>query len=270
MKNYILILLSAIFCISCEDVIDVDLETSDPRLVIEATVNVEENGTVSAIVKLSETAPFFDNVIPPVTDAIVTITSENGEVFNFPHVGEGVYTSDFIPVLETAYTLEVVHNNETYTATESLNTVVPLEDEVEQENDGGFTGEEIELTAFFTDPQGVDNFYLIEILVDDSQTDEGIEAFSDEFFDGNTIPIFYVNEILEPGVTVTFNLFGVDEEFFNFMTILLQQIEDGGGGPFETQPATVRGNMINQTNPNNFPLGYFRISEKSTIIYTVQ
>jgi hypothetical protein len=54
------------------------------------------------------------------------------------------------------------------------------------------------------------------------------------------------------------------------MIVLLQQTEDGGGGPFETQPATVRGNMINQTNPDNFPLGYFRISEISTIVYTVQ
>ena len=54
------------------------------------------------------------------------------------------------------------------------------------------------------------------------------------------------------------------------MFILLQQTSDQGGGPFETQPATVRGNIVNQTNPDNYPLGYFRVSEVSTLNYTVQ
>ena len=54
------------------------------------------------------------------------------------------------------------------------------------------------------------------------------------------------------------------------MFILLQQIEEQGGGPFETQPATVRGNIINQTNPDNFALGYFRLSEVDEFIYTIE
>jgi hypothetical protein len=54
------------------------------------------------------------------------------------------------------------------------------------------------------------------------------------------------------------------------MFILLQQGSDQGGGPFETQPATVRGNMINETNSDNFPLGYFRVSEVSTLTYVVE
>jgi hypothetical protein len=77
-------------------------------------------------------------------------------------------------------------------------------------------------------------------------------------------------EDLTEGDIVTFNLFGVDEDFYNFMVVLLQQIDDGGGGPFETQPATVKGNILNITNEDNFPLGYFRISEMSTLEYTVQ
>ena len=36
------------------------------------------------------------------------------------------------------------------------------------------------------------------------------------------------------------------------MFILLQQGGEDGGGPFETQPATVRGNCINQTNSELF------------------
>ena len=54
------------------------------------------------------------------------------------------------------------------------------------------------------------------------------------------------------------------------MFILLQQSSDQSDGPFETQPATVRGNFVNQTNEANFPLGYFRISEVSILTYTVE
>ncbi|MGK0386012.1 MAG: hypothetical protein ACI849_000618 [Patiriisocius sp.] len=266
MKNNILILLTTLLFISCEDVIEVDLENSEPKLVIEATINVLEDGTSTAVVLLTETAPFFDDIIPPVTDATVIITANTGEVFNFPHVGNGTYTTDFTPILDTNYTLEIIHDGETYTATESLNLVPPLE-EVVQDDESGFGGDEIELKVFFTDPAGVQNFYLIEAL---SIRGDERDSFNDEFFDGNRVNGFYLPEDLATGDEVIFNLFGVDEDFFNFMVVLLQQTEDGGGGPFETQPATVRGNMINQTNPDNFPLGYFRISEISTIVYTVQ
>ena len=80
----------------------------------------------------------------------------------------------------------------------------------------------------------------------------------------------FLVEDLQPDDEVDFVLSGVDQEFYNFMFILLQQGSDDSGGPFETQPATVRGNIVNTTNPDNFPLGYFRVSEISTLSYTVQ
>ena len=41
---------------------------------------------------------------------------------------------------------------------------------------------------------------------------------------------------------------GIDERHFNFMTILINQTQDGGS-PFDTTPSTVRGNLSNMTNP---------------------
>ena len=54
------------------------------------------------------------------------------------------------------------------------------------------------------------------------------------------------------------------------MFTLLQQGSEDNNGPFETQPATLRGNCINQTNQENFPFGYFRLSEVDEVIYTIQ
>ncbi len=251
---------------SCEDVIEVDLNTAAPRLVVEANINLLENGTSESTVKLTTTAPFFDNQIPVVNDAIVTITASNGEVSPFTYSENGIYVSNLIPQENIEYTLEIIYNNETYTSTNTLRKAVPLEF-VTQRNDGGFSGEDIELKAFFTDPGGIQNFYYFEGL---SNAGDSFDVLDDEFFDGNTIFGFYLIEDLEQGDVVTFNLYGVDQQFYNFMFILLQQISDGGGGPFETQPATVRGNVVNRNNTDNFPLGYFRISEKYTLIYTVE
>lgn len=265
--NKLLYFLAAIIFISCEDVVEIDLNESAPKLVIEATMhrNLADSASTS-FVKLTTTAPFFENVIPEVTTATVTITDENGISYDFVYTQNGMYEGTIFIEDNVAYTLEVLYEGETYSATESIEKVAPLEF-VEQNDDGGFSGDEIELKAFFTDPAGVENYYFFEGL---SNRGNVYDTFYDEFFDGNPIFGFYVVEDLEAGDEVNFQLSGVDEQFYNFMLILLQQGSDDSGGPFETQPATVRGNIVNLTDQQNFPLGYFRISEISTLSYTVQ
>ena len=63
---------------------------------------------------------------------------------------------------------------------------------------------------------------------------------------------------------------GISKAFYEYMNILLHQNSEEGGGPFETTPATVRGNCINETNPDNFHFGYFRLSEVDEITYIVE
>lgn len=54
------------------------------------------------------------------------------------------------------------------------------------------------------------------------------------------------------------------------MSLLLTQTNSELGGPFEAQPATLRGNIINQTTSSNFPLGFFRASEIDEVEYIIQ
>lgn len=266
----ITLLFSVFFFISCEEVIDVELNESDPKLVVEATMfRLLEDQSGATEIKLSLTAPFFDTIIPTVTDAQVTITDSNNNSFVFTHLENGRYVSEtnLIPQDNTDYTLTIIYNGETYTATEQIEQVFPWEDEVEQDNEGGFFSDEIEVKAFWSDPIDEENYYYVTIF---SERGDEIDIASDEFFNGNRIFATYSDEDLVAGDELTFQLEGVDRNFNNFMFVLLQQSSDGGGGPFETQPATVRGNVINETNPDNFPLGYFRISERDILTYTVQ
>jgi len=270
MKKYVYILLSVLI-FSCEDVIDVDLNTAAPRLVIDASLNWFK-GTVGneQQIKLTLTAPFFDAEVPPATGAEVRVIKASDDVFIFTEVGStGVYmNSNFIPQLDETYELEIIYEGETYRGTETMNSVVEVEF-VEQNDEGGFSGEETELKAFYTDPADEDNYYFFE-FISDIPVIPALEVYDDEFTDGNQIFGFYTEEDLETGDIVVIRNYGVSERFYEFMFLLLQQNNDEGGGPFETQPATVRGNCINETNPDNFPLGYFRASEASEFIYTVQ
>jgi hypothetical protein len=268
--QYIL-LFGLISIVSCEEVIDVELDTAEPKLVIDASLNWIKGTTGnSQFIKLSLTAPFFDNNIPPANNAIVTVTDSNSNTFNFLEQGNsGIYVNErFIPEINGNYSLTIIYDNETYVATESLKSVSPI-DFVEQKNDGGFSGEEIEIKAFYTDPAGIENFYLFEFMViRDSSI--SLEVYDDEFTDGNQIFAFYSNEDIKTGDELIIRNSGISERTYEFTNLLLEQTDENNGSPFEAQPATVRGNCVNQTNPKNFPLGYFRVTETDVFTYIVQ
>ena len=270
MKKFTYILM-VLLAFSCEDSINLDLNDAPPKLVIDASINWFKDTTGNEqSVKLSLSAPYFDANVPPANGASVMITDTNNHEFNFVEDGlTGTYKNlDFIPVINQTYTLNILYKGELYTGTETLKSVTPI-DYVEQNDQGGFTGEETELKAFYHDPADEENYYFFE-FISDIPVIPSLEVYEDQFTNGNQIFGFYTEKDLTTGDVVTIRNYGVSKRFYNYMFILLQQNSDTGGGPFETQPATIRGNCINQTNPENFPLGYFRLSEVSELIYTVQ
>ena len=270
MKKLIIIVISTFITTSCEDVIDVNLNNAQPRLVIDASIKwIKGTAGNEQSIKLTLTAPYFDTEIPPATGAEVIISDSNNTYIFIEDGSTGIYNNNtFIPVINETYTLTITYEGEVYTAIETLTSVVPIEF-VEQNDEGGFSGEETELKAFYTDPADEENYYFFE-FISDIPVIPSLEVYDDEFTNGNQIFGFYTEEDLEPSDEVTINIHGISEQFYNYMFILLQQNSDEGGGPFETQPATVRGNCINQTNQDNFPLGYFRLSEVDEFIYVVQ
>jgi hypothetical protein len=141
-------------------------------------------------------------------------------------------------------------------------------DSIDQNNEGGFSGEDIELKAFYTDPEGVENYYLFKFFAPFLAFPD-FSAFDDEFNDGNRIFGLFSEEDLEPGMEVTIQLHGISRDYFNFLEILLAQA-GSAGGPFETQPATVRGNIKNENDSEELIFGYFGLSEVDEVTYTIQ
>ncbi|MDX1544487.1 MAG: DUF4249 domain-containing protein [Christiangramia sp.] len=262
-----LLLFIILFLISCEEVVNIELEKSEPRLVIEASI-IWEKGTAGTNqrILISRTSGFYEEERKGVENAQVRIISENGDSFNFDHVEEGNYlNTQFRPVLNTRYDLEVNYENETYSASETLIPVTDI-DYVEQTEAGGFSGEDIEIKAYYTDPADQENYYLFKF----SNENVSLEFYEDEFTNGNQIFGYYSKEDIEPGDTIGIELQGISKDYYEYLFILRSQIGTNEGGPFETMPAIVKGNIINQTNPDNYPFGYFRLSEMDFTNYTVE
>ena len=82
-KKFLLMLL----CISiytCEEPISLDLNTSEPKLVIEASINwIKGTPGNEQEIKLSLTAPYYDLETPPANNAIVAIFDSNNNQYNF-------------------------------------------------------------------------------------------------------------------------------------------------------------------------------------------
>lgn len=271
MKKIIYIITISLLIFSCEDVIDLEVPILEPKLVIEASINWLKGTTGNEQeIKLTLSAPYFDSEVPPANGAQIVITDTNNNTFQFVENGNtGIYqNSTFIPTFNGDYFLTISYQGETFTASETLKSV-PEIDYIEQNNDGGFSGEETEIKAYFTDPEDEENYYFFEIS-NDVVVNPSLEVYKDEFINGNSIFGFYSEEDLSAGDELIIRNHGISDRFYEFMFILLQQNGEDGGGPFETQPTTVRGNCINQTNSDNFPLGYFRLSEVDEFIYIIE
>ncbi|TYA74163.1 DUF4249 domain-containing protein [Seonamhaeicola marinus] len=281
MKTYIksLVVLLFITITACEDVVDVTVPTATPRLVIEASLDWQKGTTGNEqIVKLSTSTPYFDsNRNNPVTNATVTVTNVNsGVMYNFVNQNNGTYSiNNFEPVLGNTYNLEIVYNNETYTASETLVSVSPIK-RVEQSIDGGFDDEVLDVSIFWDDPVDEENYYLLRFY-EQGDIVPVLETQQDEFVNGNELDEFFEKESddsdefeeFNPGDVVEMSLYGISKQYDHYINILIEQY-DAAGDPFSTIPGKLKGNCINQTNPENFAFGYFRLSEFDTVTYTFQ
>ncbi len=266
LKKYALVFLFFILLTGCEEVVQVDLKESEPRLVVEASLiwfkNTEGN---QQQIRITETTGFYDGETTGVENAVVRVTNEEGVMFAFDHTSKGIYTTnEFIPEINSTYELEIEYDGNIYTATEKMIPVSGL-DYVEQTATGGFAGDEIEIKAYYTDPEDEENYYLFK-FIDEMIT---LEIYEDEFTDGNQIFGYYSNEDIKEGDIITILMEGISKRYYEYLFILRSQIGTNDGGPFETMPATVKGNIINRTDRDNFPFGYFRLSEADSTTYIV-
>lgn len=262
-------LLVVLLLFSCEEVIDVELPTSDPRLAVDAIIGYNENDgnpiTLGQVV-LTLTAPFLNAEIPSAIGATVNIINEStGEVFQLSEIEPGVFRDGF-PNLEfnIDYTLEIIYEDEIYRATEQL---IPTGEITNVEQGDGFIFDEeneTEIIVSFDDIPNQRNFYLFAFGFDNYLVTD------DEFYADGGLTFSYFYEDIEANDLLSITLFGIDQKFASYLDQALVQSGENGGGPFQVPTSAVRGNIVNTTNNGNFPFGYFSISEFDIEVITIE
>lgn len=269
--NLLILFFTALFFTSCEEVVDVDLKTEPPKLVVEAVINWTKGTTGNQqMIKLTTTADYYNPQIPVVSGATVSIKNSTNKVFTFieiPKTGQYVCTN-FEPVINETYVLTIISGGNTYTATETLKSVASIT-RIEQKNDGGIMKDEIEVKAYFNDPTNETNYYLYHYTYSNKIL-SSYSAVEDRFFNGNEFFSSSNNDDLKTGDQVEISHIGISKSYYNYMNILISIAGDNSGGPFQSPPATVRGNVINTTNASDYPLGYFSLGEIDTKKYTIE
>jgi len=279
MKRILIGLIVGFAFISCQDVIDVDLSSENPRLIIDALIRVDSNqATTNVVIKVSETSSFFETIPAANLQQITLINLDLPEGSTNPpelieeEPGTGIYSKVFATeyLLTGRLFLQVDFEDKIFVATAQFIPTVPI-DTITQGDGILFHEGDTEVIMTYTDYADREDFYLFDFdfgnfLVTQDEFYQGQEFKFSYFYDGE-------NDKLEPGDVVEISVMGIDEDFFNYMDQLILQSEEGFG-PFDTPALTVRGNFINVTdinnidNLNNFALGYFAIAQeyKNTLI----
>ena len=246
--NIITIFLLGLFT-SCEDIIKLDLRSSDPQIVIEGVVTTQPG---PYFVKISKSTDFYEpGIYPPVTGALVEITDNAGNNEILTEVSEGSYIAQSITGQSgRVYTLNVTIDTEEYSAESVMVNVVEI-DSLRLEffsgtdfRDGGYY-----LHCFFTDPPETGNNYRIITYVN-GEMDKTIFLVDDKFINGNSVDYYIYNVAYQPGDTALVQLISVDLNVYNYYMTLLSVINQPGGGS-PANPANPNSNLTNGA------LGYF-------------
>lgn len=271
--------------LGCEDVIDIAVPQTPPRLSIDALIRLDAGAsTTTAQVKASLTSAFFEDITTAELSSIsitnpeyVPTSALDSQSLILSEISPGIYQGTKGTQFFTDGELQLVieHDGQQYLAQTQYVPSTPLLN-LEQGDGTLFTGNETEVEVSFIDEEERSDFYLVDLDFGDYLVTE------DEFYNGQTFTFsYFYDDKVEKGSEITVSLLGVDEPFYNYMNQVIVQ-SGGDQGPFQTPSATVRGNIINVTtidninsfdnveDSDNFALGYFAVCQTFTESITIE
>jgi hypothetical protein len=264
-----LILLAISFSLSdCTERVEIELDSTYSRLVVEGHLTSD---TTAHWVRLSETSDYFHNqVAPAVTGARVALDDGlSVQLLEESASRPGwYYTSPgYHGIPGRTYTLRIGNvdidkdgETEDYAATSTMNPVNAIDSIKLEWFDTFFEGYQVRVWAW--DPPTPD-WYAFKVrkngvLLTDTLYELIVQ--SDEFFNGNYtygIPSQFLSidkpdEVVEVGDTITFEINGITEDYYNY--VLEAQSQVFTQTPlFSGPPANIR------TNLDNGAIGFFAV-----------
>lgn len=251
---------------SCEKVIDVDLNSENPQIVIEGSLQADSD---NFSVRISKTSDYFEAAQSEiVSNATVVLTDEAGDEMLIAYEGEGMYQTALTPVVNSTYTLAVDIDGERYEASSFLPATVEIIGlEVDYIAASGPIEEGYQLFTRFVDDGSRTNYYRIKHKIDGVLQNGGddLRVYDDRLFDGGEARLPLIQKIFDEGEVLEIELIHFDEasyEYFNALTDIISQGQGPNGG------TAAPGNP--NSNWSNGALGYFSASSSSMQTIVVQ
>ena len=239
---------------SCKKVIQLNLNTSSPQIVIQGDL-FDHEGPYT--VKISRSVNFYDaNVFPAVSGATVTITDNLGNSDHLTESSPGLYiTSTLHGIPGRTYTLQVNADGQTYTASSTMPVPIDIETVYFQKS---LFGNNIFPGITFIDPPNVTNYYRLIYFINNIQQND-INVTDDKLDAGKKInylirPLDTDNK-LQAGDYVTIWLETVDQGVYEYF----RTADTGNRGGQLTSPANPTSNI------SNGALGYFNACSVRTL-----
>jgi hypothetical protein len=244
--------------ISCTERIDIELDESSVRLIVEGSVSTD---TMAHKITLTKTTSYFYDQKPPsVTGASVSIKAGERNIQLFEEE-PGVYYTDssFYGLEGVTYTLSInlaspVGGHTEYSASSYMNYAVSLDsaDAIfhPEWSDSGY----YEVQCYFKDPPAAD-YYRFMIYRNGKILSDTLDKWfvtDDRFFNGSYISGSAVafldqgseNEKLSAGDEVTVELNCLGQDYAGFLWDAQSELR-GSNPLFSGPPANVKGNISN-------------------------
>lgn len=257
MKKISSVLYSALLVfslISCEKIIDLDLNTTAPIIVVDGQVT--NSITEGSVVKLSYTNKVkSDNNSVPLVGATVTIQEDSGTVYSLPEVSNGVYrNADLIGISGKTYHLKVEVNDVILMSTSTMPVMVNF-DSLVIEDFPNFGKTVKVVTPYYNDPKGLGNNYNLFMFKNGRLIKDGF-AYDDSFIDGKkvTFPLIYTREDDEfrKGDIIEVVMNCIDEANYKYWFSFSQSSTGSPQAVPDNPISNIRGNAIGVFGANTY------------------
>ncbi len=250
----------------CQDKIDLDLPAGEKFLVVEGWITNEAGPQT---VRLTYTSAYFDNASQPVAaGATVILRDDLGNETTLEETQSGVYEFNEQGVTGVSYQLFInLPEGDIYESDfELLREVVPIdtiywqlsEDEPNPDNDEN-PDDIYDVLIETVEPAGRGDHYQWRSFLNGVEAREPFDIFTtdDQLVDGSVIPEFNVTDKLySTPDTVVIVQERISKAAYDFLSQLQSQTAFVGG-PFDTPPVPIEGNVRNLSDPKRKALGFF-------------
>lgn len=215
---------------SCTKVIDIDLNKSNPRYIIEGEIT---NAETSQTVHITRSVNFSDeNKYPAVTNAIVIISDNAGNTDTLTQDQPGYYkTAQLKGIPGRTYKMVVLVDGQKFEAVSTMPEPVQLDtlSVVEQSSFGKKIKAPI---ATFREPAGTGHYYYFMVYRNHHRV-KTIYIDNDQTNDGTVFQRFLpdADSSYNPGDKVCVDLQSITKEVYDYYFSLQQTIEQSSATP---------------------------------------